>query len=72
MALESIEKGGFDHFMIKEIFEQPKSIKAKNTGNLPVPPKPASEPLRETENSLDEPMEIDDEDSDTQLSGLAK
>ena len=24
--LESIEKGGFDHFMLKEIFEQPKSI----------------------------------------------
>ncbi len=26
MELESIEKGGFDHFMLKEIFEQPKSI----------------------------------------------
>ena len=25
-TLESIEKGGFDHFMLKEIFEQPKSI----------------------------------------------
>lgn len=25
--LEEIEKGGFDHFMLKEIFEQPKSIK---------------------------------------------
>lgn len=24
--LESIEKGGYDHFMIKEIFEQPRSI----------------------------------------------
>jgi len=24
--LEEIEKGGFDHFMLKEIFEQPKSI----------------------------------------------
>jgi glucosamine--fructose-6-phosphate aminotransferase (isomerizing) len=24
--LESIEKGGFDHFMLKEIFEQPRSI----------------------------------------------
>jgi glucosamine--fructose-6-phosphate aminotransferase (isomerizing) len=24
--LESIEKGGFDHFMMKEIFEQPRSI----------------------------------------------
>jgi glucosamine--fructose-6-phosphate aminotransferase (isomerizing) len=27
MELEQIEKGGFDHFMLKEIFEQPKSIK---------------------------------------------
>lgn len=26
MDLEAIEKGGFDHFMLKEIFEQPKSI----------------------------------------------
>lgn len=26
MDLESIEKGGFEHFMLKEIFEQPKSI----------------------------------------------
>jgi glucosamine--fructose-6-phosphate aminotransferase (isomerizing) len=26
LELESIEKGGFDHFMLKEIFEQPKSI----------------------------------------------
>ncbi len=26
MELESIEKGGFPHFMLKEIFEQPKSI----------------------------------------------
>ena len=26
MELEQIEKGGFEHFMLKEIFEQPKSI----------------------------------------------
>jgi glutamine---fructose-6-phosphate transaminase (isomerizing) len=26
MDLEEIEKGGFEHFMLKEIFEQPKSI----------------------------------------------
>ena len=25
-SLESIEKGGYDHFMLKEIYEQPKSI----------------------------------------------
>lgn len=26
MHLESIEKGGYDHFMLKEIFEQPRSV----------------------------------------------
>ncbi len=26
IELEAIEKGGYDHFMIKEIFEQPKSV----------------------------------------------
>ena len=26
MSLESIEKGGYDHFMLKEIFEQPQSV----------------------------------------------
>ncbi|MCU0445829.1 MAG: glutamine--fructose-6-phosphate transaminase (isomerizing) [Microscillaceae bacterium] len=26
MDLEAIEKGGFEHFMLKEIFEQPKSV----------------------------------------------
>ena len=26
MELEQLEKGGFEHFMLKEIFEQPKSI----------------------------------------------
>jgi glucosamine--fructose-6-phosphate aminotransferase (isomerizing) len=26
MQLEALEKGGFDHFMLKEIFEQPRSI----------------------------------------------
>jgi glucosamine--fructose-6-phosphate aminotransferase (isomerizing) len=34
MELESIEKNGFDHFMIKEIFEQPKSIKDSFRGRL--------------------------------------
>ena len=24
-TLESIEKGGYDHFMLKEIYEQPKA-----------------------------------------------
>ena len=26
MSLEQIEKGGYDHFMLKEIHEQPKAI----------------------------------------------
>ncbi len=34
MELEAIEKGGFDHFMLKEIFEQPKSIKDCFRGRL--------------------------------------
>ena len=27
MQLEQIEKGGFEHFMLKEIYEQPRAIK---------------------------------------------
>ncbi|HYG19760.1 MAG TPA: glutamine--fructose-6-phosphate transaminase (isomerizing) [Ohtaekwangia sp.] len=34
LELEAIEKGGFEHFMIKEIFEQPKSIKDCMRGRL--------------------------------------
>ncbi len=34
MELEAIEKGGFDHFMLKEIFEQPKSIRDCMRGRL--------------------------------------
>jgi glucosamine--fructose-6-phosphate aminotransferase (isomerizing) len=34
MSLESIEKGGFEHFMLKEIFEQPKSIRDSFRGRL--------------------------------------
>ncbi|HEX5167929.1 MAG TPA: glutamine--fructose-6-phosphate transaminase (isomerizing) [Cyclobacteriaceae bacterium] len=34
MDLEAIEKGGFDHFMLKEIFEQPKSIRDCLRGRL--------------------------------------
>lgn len=34
MELESIEKGGFEHFMLKEIFEQPRSIKDCMRGRL--------------------------------------
>ena len=34
LDLEQIEKGGFDHFMLKEIFEQPKSIHDTMRGRL--------------------------------------
>ncbi|MBX9889386.1 MAG: glutamine--fructose-6-phosphate transaminase (isomerizing) [Flavobacteriaceae bacterium] len=34
MNLEQIEKGGFDHFMLKEIYEQPKVIKDTFRGRL--------------------------------------
>ena len=36
MSLESIEKEGFEHFMLKEIFEQPKSIRDSFRGRLKV------------------------------------
>ena len=34
MNLEQIEKGGYDHFMLKEIFEQPKAITDTYRGRL--------------------------------------
>ncbi len=34
MKMEAIEKGGFDHFMLKEIYEQPRSIKDSMRGRL--------------------------------------
>ena len=34
MQLETIEKGGFDHFMLKEIYEQPRSIRDNMRGRL--------------------------------------
>ncbi len=36
MELEAIEKGGFDHFMLKEIYEQPRSIADCMRGRLDV------------------------------------
>ncbi len=36
IALEEIEKGGYDHFMLKEIFEQPKSIADCMRGRLKI------------------------------------
>ena len=34
--LEQIEKGGYDHFMLKEIYEQPESIRASMLGRMSV------------------------------------
>ena len=34
LNLDDIEKGGFDHFMLKEIFEQPKSLNLCMNGRL--------------------------------------
>ncbi len=34
MQLEAIEKGGYDHFMLKEIYEQPRSVKDCMRGRL--------------------------------------
>lgn len=36
LNLEEIEKGGYEHFMLKEIFEQPKAIKDTYRGRLNV------------------------------------
>lgn len=37
LELEAIEKGGFEHFMLKEIFEQPRSINDCMRGRLDSP-----------------------------------
>lgn len=34
LELENIEKGGYDHFMLKEIYEQPRSVKDSMRGRL--------------------------------------
>ena len=34
MEMASLEKGGYDHFMLKEIFEQPKSIRDSIRGRI--------------------------------------
>lgn len=34
MQLEALEKGGYDHFMLKEIYEQPRSIKDSMRGRV--------------------------------------
>ncbi|HII61164.1 glutamine--fructose-6-phosphate transaminase (isomerizing) [Pyrococcus horikoshii] len=40
-TLEMAEKGGYEHFMLKEIFEQPKAIKDAIYGNVKEAPKVA-------------------------------
>jgi glutamine---fructose-6-phosphate transaminase (isomerizing) len=34
LELEAIEKGGYDHFMLKEIYEQPRSVRDSMRGRL--------------------------------------
>jgi len=34
MELEALEKGGYDHYMLKEIFEQPRSIQESMRGRI--------------------------------------
>ena len=34
IGIDAIEKGGFEHFMLKEIFEQPQSIKDTFRGRI--------------------------------------
>ena len=34
IEIEAIEKGGYDHFMLKEIYEQPRSVKDSMRGRL--------------------------------------
>ena len=36
MHLEALEKGGYEHFMLKEIYEQPQSIKDSMRGRLKI------------------------------------
>ena len=36
LEIESIEKGGYEHFMLKEIFEQPKSIRDSLRGRIDI------------------------------------
>ena len=36
LQLEELEKGGYDHFMLKEIYEQPRSVKDSLRGRLRV------------------------------------
>ena len=36
LNIEQIEKGGYEHFMLKEIFEQPSAIKDTYRGRLNV------------------------------------
>lgn len=53
LELESIEKGGYEHFMLKEIFEQPKSIQDSMRGRvLPIEGKITMGGIRQYLNKL--------------------
>ena len=51
--LEQIEKGGYEHFMLKEIYEQPKSIFDSIRGRMDIPSSTFHmQSIREYENKL--------------------
>tara|TARA_B100000989_G_scaffold298134_1_gene286251 strand:+ start:3325 stop:5163 length:1839 start_codon:yes stop_codon:yes gene_type:complete len=52
LSIEDIEKAGFDHFMLKEIFEQPKSIKSTLRGRITKKNKIKLSGFRDFENKI--------------------
>ena len=52
LSIEDIEKAGFDHFMLKEIFEQPKSIKSTLRGRITKKNKIKLSGFRDYENKI--------------------
>ena len=52
LSIEDIEKGGFDYFMLKEIYEQPKSIKSTLRGRITAQNKIKLEGFRDFEKKI--------------------
>ena len=52
LSIEDIEKGGFDYFMLKEIYEQPKSIKSTLRGRITAQNKIKLAGFRDFENKI--------------------
>ena len=52
LSIEDIEKGGFDYFMLKEIYEQPKSIKSTLRGRITAQNKIKLEGIRDFEKKI--------------------